>query len=384
MDLEIFFKDKGLAESSQRHYKASVKMYERLHLLTLPELLEEADLEEEKGIRWKNRKLKQRLVDFRNYVYSYKKEGTAKQYMTDIKAIYRHFEIEIQPLPSFNPKNIDKTYEITFDDLPTRQELIDSYYEANNVTKCILTFAMSSGFSKVDMLNLTVGDFIKACSNYISNESLLQQLKELKNQSNVIPTFIGERQKTNKRFITFCSPESVQHICQYLIGRDAELRQDGKELSYDDVLFKVSGTQLANNLRKINTKLKLGLAGNTTRLRCHMLRKFQASTLFNCEKVSWTVAEIDTLQGRSMDQTHRAYFHNDSKKLWAKYEKSVDDLMLFQSIHEIDKAAYENLEKENRFYKNEISKNEKKLEEQERTINEIKSMQEKLEALVGL
>lgn len=384
MDLEIFFNDKGLAKSSQRHYKASVKMYERLHLLTLPELLEEADLEEEKGIRWKNRKLKQRLVDFRNYVYSYKKEGTAKQYMTDIKAIYRHFEIEIQPLPSFNPKNIDKTYEPTFEDLPTRQELIDSYYEANNVTKCILTFAMSSGFSKVDMLNLTVGDFIKACSNYVANESLLQQLEVLKRQSDVIPTFIGERQKTNKRYITFCSPEAVQHICQYLIGRDAELRQDGKELSYDDVLFKVSGTQLAYNLRKINAKLKLGLAGNTTRLRCHMLRKFQASTLFNCEKVSWTVAEIDTLQGRSMDQTHRAYFHNDSKKLWAKYEKSVDDLMLFQSIHEIDKAAYENLEKENRFYKNEIVKNEKKLEEQERTINEIKSMQEKLEALVGL
>ena len=383
MNLKIFFSEKGLSKSFQRHYSASVKMYEELHLLTLSELLKEADMEEEQGIRWKNRKLKQRLVDFRNHVFSCKKEGTAKQYMTDIKAIYRHFEIEIQPLPSFNSKNIDKTYETTFDDLPSRQELIDSYYEANNVTKCILTFAMSSGFSKVDMLNLTVEDFIKACKEYISTDGLLNQLKELKEQ-NVIPTFVGCRQKTNKRFITFCSPEAVQHICQYLIGRVAELQQDGKELFYDDVLFRISGTQLAYNLRKINAKLNLGLAGDTTRLRCHMLRKFHASTLFNCEEVSWTVAEIDTLQGRSMDQTHRAYFHNDSKKLWTKYEKSVDDLMLFMSIHEIDRRAYENLEKKNRFYKNEITKNEKKLEEQEKTIKEIKVMQEKLEALVGL
>ena len=30
--------------------------------------------------------------------------------------------------------------------------------------------------------------------------------------------------KTKKNFITFCSPEATEHIVQYLIGRDAEIR----------------------------------------------------------------------------------------------------------------------------------------------------------------
>lgn len=329
-----FFEDRGSSKKTQSHYIASVKLYQHLNNKSLEELIAEADYEEEERIRWKHRKVRERLIDYRNYLFANKAEATAKLYLQDVRTIYKHFEIELQDLPNFNSHQIDKTYEMDYEDLVTTGELIDAYYEANNVTKCIILFALSSGYSKIDLLNLTVADFIKACDKYVQNDELCKQLVELKGQSEVIPTFKGVRQKTDKKFITFCSPECSEHIVQYLLGRDAQIRKKyddstddekenlPKQLSCDDKLFDVSESHLNYTFRRINNKLGLGKVGKFTKFRCHVLRKYQASTLLNFEEIQWTVDEIDTLQGRSKDKTHRAYFHDDSEKLWKKYYDS--------------------------------------------------------------
>ena len=382
--LKEFFEDRSSSKSTQSHYTAATKLYEHLNKKTLTELLVEADLQEEERIRWKHRLVRERLIEFRNYLYSNKSEGTAKLYLNDIKTIYRHYEIELQSLPTFKSNQIDKTYEMDFEDLVTKAELIDAYYEANNVTKCIILFALSSGYSKIDLLNLSVGDFIKACNKYIKTNGLTNQLNELKSQSEIIPTFKGFRQKTNKKFITFCSPEASEHIIQYLLGRNAQLESEDSELTCEDKLFDISQSHLNYTFRRINNKLGLGLVGKYTKFRCHVLRKYQASTLLNLENIQWTIDEIDALQGRSKDKTHRAYFHDDSEKLWKKYYNSVDELMLFQAIHGIDEKAFEKLERENSFYKKEIVRNEEKLEAQQETINQILNNQRELEKLLGL
>lgn len=387
--LNQFFIEKDLADSTKELYSACVNLYEKVIGKSLNELIQEADSEEEQGIRWKHRKIKGNLITYRNYLYANKSEGTASRYLSCLKTVYRHFEIEIQPLPSFNSKQIDKTYEMSYDDLLTKLEIIDAYYEANNVTKCIILFAMSSGLSKVDLLNLTVGDFITACEKYITEDSLIKQLNELKNQD-IIPCFVGNRQKTGTVYTTFCSPEATEHITQYLIGRDAQIKQtyaDAEDderdqlpvkLEYTDCLFDISKSHLTYVFRCINRKLKLGKVGKFTKFRCHALRKFHASTLMNIDNIKWSVEEIDTLQGRKKDKTHRAYFHNDKDKLYQKYVECVDELMLFKSIHEIDKEEFEKLESENRFFKKEVIKNERKLEEQQETINLIKQNQKEL------
>ena len=394
--LKKFFEDRNSSKSTQSHYIAATKLYEHLNRKTLTELLDEADFQEEERVRWKNRSVRERLINFRNYLFLNKSEGTAKLYLNDVRTVYRHYEIELQSLPVFISHQIDKTYEMDFEDLINKEELIDAYYEANNVTKCIILFGMSSGYSKIDLLNLSVGDFIKACNNYIKEEELCKQLVELKNQSEVIPTFRGMRQKTTKKFITFCSPECTEHIVQYLLGRDAQIRKNydaadddereelSERLYLEDSLFDISESHLNYTFRRINNKLGLGIVGKYTKFRCHALRKYQASTLLNIENIQWTIDEIDTLQGRSKDKTHRAYFHDDAEKLWKKYYDSVDELMLFKSIHTIDNEEYEKLNAENNFYKKEIVKNEVRLKEQERTIEQIIANQRELETLLGL
>ena len=383
--LNKFFKEKGLSESTKAHYKAAVKIYQELTGKTLTELLEEAEIEEEKRIRWKHRSVKTYLIDFRNYLYENKSEGTVIQYLSDIKAIYKHYEIELQDLPTYNSKQIDKTYEKKFEDVLTKDELVQVYYSCNNVCKCIVLFAMSSGISKKDLLNLKVSNFINACAEFITEKELRDQLKELKSQT-VIPCFIGKRAKTKTSYTTFCSPEASEHIIHYLLDRDASIRQEYDEaedkeglptkLELDDDLFKISYSRLYRIFREINYALGLGKVGKATKFRCHQLRTFHASTLLNCKCSNFSEQEIDALQGRKKSQTRRAYLIDSKTKLYDKYIACVDELMLFKSIHEVDKDEYHRIENENRELKS-------MMDEQSKEIEKIKELQAKLEEMVA-
>jgi integrase len=405
MKINEFCSDKQLSQSTCNFYQSAVRMYEEVTGLSLDELLIEADKEEFERVPWKYRKIREHLLNFRNYLFANRSEGTAKRYFAGIKTIYTHFEVELHSLPSFNSKQIDKTYKMDYEDLLTIDEIIDGYYEANNTIKQIIVFGISTGLSKVDMLNMFVDDFVENCLEYIESigiqvnrdMNLLDKLfliKEVSKDNPIIPCFRAERQKTSSKYITFCSPEAVEHIVQGLIGRDATIREKYQEaedkenlpdkLYESDKLFAVTPEHVGYVFRKINAKLGLGKVGKFAKFRCHMLRKFHASTLLNSEIITWTVEEIDTLQGRSMDITHQAYFKNSREKLFKKYYECVDELMLFNQIHTIDEEEVEKLKQENNFFKKEIVKNESKMEEQQKRIDEIIRNQRELEALLGL
>ena len=85
------------------------------------ELIEEADNEEEQSIRWKNRKIKQRLITYRNHLYENYVKSTADLKFALVKTFYKHHEIEIHDLPPVNKKNITLSEPLKFKDLPDRK-----------------------------------------------------------------------------------------------------------------------------------------------------------------------------------------------------------------------------------------------------------------------
>ena len=294
--LKQFIEERNLSPSSIRNYTSAVKIYEELNKKSLNQLILEAEHEENQNIPWKKRKIKKRLINYRSHLYRNKVETTASKYLTNIKTIYQHFEIELQKLPTFNSKQKIKSTEIKFKDLPTKENIKDACKIADKKTELIILLITTSGLSKIEILNLTVDDFIKA------------------NQSD-IPTFYLTRQKTKKDFFTFTTPKTSKKIIKHI---------ENEELKPEDKLFDLSDSQLTKRMQKINNQLKLGKVGNYSKLRCHMLRKYHASNLLN--NTNFTIDEIDTLQGRSKNKIHRSYFINDEEKLKEKYMNHIDEI----------------------------------------------------------
>lgn len=318
--LNEFVKTRNLTLRTKHGYKDSLRIYLLVQEISFEELLEEAESEEEDMVRWKNRSLKFRLINFRIYLEENYLKSTARTHFQRIKTLYGHFEIEIHSLPPSSTKNNNDFKPISFSDLPSR-EIIKSAFEISNpIMRAMILFMVSSGCARKETLNLTIQDFIESTKEYHNETDIHEVLKILKAHDNVIPTFKLRRYKTDKFYFTFCSPEAVNEIINYL-----ELEK--RELKPNSPLFKINLDYLNTNFKNINDILNLGKVRKYRRFRSHMLRKFHASSLYNSEN-SLSVDEIDSLQGRSKNITRSSYFMEDPSKLKEKYVDSMDSIII--------------------------------------------------------
>lgn len=318
--LNEFIQVRNLNKRTVYGYKNAINLYINFNKLSLFELLKEAEKDEENGIRWKNRKLKQRLLNFRVFLQRNYLISTVKVHFQRILTIYRHFEIEIHNLPQINQKNTNKLKPIMFEDLPTKEIIKDAVNITNPIMKAIILFISSSGCARQETLNITIQDFIDATREYHNSNDIYEIITILNKRNDVVPTFKLKRQKTNKFYFTFCSPEAVSYILDYLIISK-------RKLENDDMLFKTNLDYLNGYFKEINESLNLGKVRTYNRFRSHMLRKFHASALYNHEN-GLSMDEIDALQGRGKDNTHSAYFMEDPFKLKNKYIKVLDSIII--------------------------------------------------------
>lgn len=318
--LNEFIKTRNLSNRTKHGYKDALNKYVNFQKTSFVNLLDEADLEEEKGVRWKNRKLKQRLINFRTFLQENFMTSTAKVYFQRILTLYKHFEIEIHHLPTISIKSCNQPKPITFEDLPTKEIIKSAVEIANPVMKAVILFMSSSGCARRETLNLTIQDFIDATCEFHKKEDVKEALLILKDLNNVVPTFKIKRQKTNNFYFTFCSPEASKEIVIYLLTY--------RKLNSEEKLFKINLDYLNTNFNKINNELNLGKVGKYNKFRSHMLRKFHASSLYNGSECL-TLDEIDALQGRKKDSTHSSYFMENPIILREKYIDSLNLLKIF-------------------------------------------------------
>ena len=317
--LDEFVNARNLSSRTKHGYKDALKKYTSFLEKSFDYLLKEADHEEEKLIRWKDRKIKQYLIKFRIYLQEEFMISTAKIHFQRIITLYKHFEIEIHKLPKFSMNSCKQSNLIMFEDLPTKEIIKNAVKISNPVMKALILFMSSSGCARRETLNLTIGDFIEASYEYHKRNDVKEALLVLKDLNFVVPTFRIKRQKTNKFYFTFCSPEASNEIVKYLLGN--------RKLNKEDKLFKINLDYLNKNFNNINNELGLGKVGTYNKFRSHMLRKFHASSLYNAEK-GLSLEEIDALQGRKKDNTHSSYFMENPYILKKKYIKSLDAVII--------------------------------------------------------
>ena len=209
---------------------------------SLDYLIDEALCEEEEKVALKDRKLKHRLIKFRNYLFdSNMSPNTLRTYLQKIKTFYCHFEVTIPRLPE---AKYDSDYEINYLDLPTRQHIRQALDISSIDLKAVILFMSSSGTAKAETLSLTVEQFIVGCQDYHHGGSLEYVLDTLERKKNVVPTFYLKRIKTDKYYYTFCSPEATTYIVKYLKTRD--------DLKLSDKLFDFTASKLLLRFQEIN------------------------------------------------------------------------------------------------------------------------------------
>lgn len=325
--LDTFAKERNIKEATKRQYYAGIKLYTKFNNLTMVELLSEAENEENQGIRWGKRKLRKRLLEFRTYLAN---KGFKKNYVKNtfskILTIYRHFGYEIHSLPRLSDRNITQSPTISVKDLPNK-EIIRSVLEISSVQmRALVLFMSSSGCARQETLNITVQDFIDATSEYHSCSDIYEVLDKLKGRDDIIPIFKLKRQKTNKYYHTFCSPEATSEIINYLSSVNYIL--DNRL-----PLFPLHKVTVIRYFEDVNDKLRLGKSGTYNRFRSHMLRKFHASSLRND---GMSLDEINSMQGKSRNSTDESYFFDDPIKLREKYKEHLDCLCINVDVNNLD------------------------------------------------
>ncbi|MBR3140122.1 MAG: site-specific integrase [Methanobrevibacter sp.] len=333
--LDDFVKSRNLKPISKKAYKASIKLYTEYHQMTLQDLIKEAEIEEDTGIRWKRRKLKRRLIDFRTFLAEKYLKNYAKNTFSRILTIYKHYEIEIHDLPPLSQKNFHQPNPISYKDLPDKDILGIALEISKPVMKAIILFMSSSGCARKETLNLTIQDFIDATIDYHTppaqrkqnhTKNIYEVLEILKDHNDIVPTFKLRRQKTDKWYYTFCSPEATTEIINYLL-------QLTKPLTPETKLFQIHQSTFSTKFINMNTVMQLGKKGTYNRLRSHMLRKFHASRLKNDGMDKY---DVNSMQGKGLNSTDEAYFLDDPEKLREKYIKHMACLTINLDINKID------------------------------------------------
>lgn len=314
-----FCKERNIRESTKKGYQSAIQHYLHVQKQSLEYLIEEALHEEEQKIALKDRKLKQRLIKFRNYLFDSKMSpNTLKTYLQKIKTVYNHFEVSIPNLPS---AKYDSEYEINYLDLPGKFHIRQALDISSVDLKAVILFMSSSGTAKAETLSLTVEQFINGTSDYHNWGSLDYILDTLERKKNVVPTFYLKRIKTDKYYYTFCSPEASTYIVKYLKTRE--------DLKLDDKLFDFSPSKLLLRFQEINDKMGWGFKGNYRFFRSHTLRKYHASN------IGLAAEYIDSLQGRSKNVIHETYIKTNPKKLKEIYMSVMDNVSV-DSMKESD------------------------------------------------
>lgn len=338
------------SEGTQKIYIYVLNEYSKYFNQSLQELLSEAEQDENNGIKWKHSKLKAKLIKYRHHLLQKYAFATVRKHMNSIIVFYKFYDIEVQKLPRLNDKSIKKPEPIYFRDLPDKEIIREAVNIASPFMKAMILFCCSSGCARAEALSLTIQDYINALSEYLPHKKMdiFEIIDYISENDNIVPTFNVLRKKTNKYYITYCSPEAVKAINAYLLSRKDPITNESK-------IFKTNPDYMTERYQKINDALGLGKVGKYGRFRSHMLRKFHASALYND---GMSLDKVNDLQGKAKNKTDASYFMTNPEDLKHEYIQHLPAVTIGKDVEKlsIKSPEYIQMEKENKEYKQRLDK----------------------------
>lgn len=350
-----FCRNRNLSDSTILNYKKGLQKYSDFTGLTLEELINEAEEEEDLGIRMRKRKIYQYLMDYKQSLVDYgHKDGYVNKLIREIRTFYYEFDIDIPR--NKNRKARSDKQEADISEIPTMEDIEHFMEHVQSNYKAMIVLMLSSGMGKAEVSSLTFKHFYDALSLKEYPEDIPSLLKLFKDKENIIPQWNIKRIKTNHYYFTFSSPESLERILTYL--EELSLRRPEFFPKPSDKLFR--SIQMGNkplNTRGISSmflktckKLKLRKVNDYYIIRTHNFRKFFATTL---ERNKVPHLTTRWLMGHNLDPTTSAYFKPDPESLKEDYIEVLDQLTT-NKVQVMIVNKYESLLKEVEDLKDEI------------------------------
>lgn len=337
-DFFITFCDaKNLSLASRKKYASALKNYTNFHELTLNELLDEADKDEENQVRLARRRIRTRLINFRTHLINdlgYK-ASTIKTNMICAKAIYRFSGIEVPEIPNAvltkSPND-----SITFEDLPTINDIKTAIESTKlNKHKALFLFAACNGAGRMELTNFTFGQFLEGVAPYCNKpetpQDIIDDLDGKCEELEVIPVFKMTRQKTGYQYYTPITPECTQFCINYL-------KSEGLGLKPEDPFFQLSKDGVSTAFKLINEKFNWGKRGLYGFFSSHRIRKFNASAIEDTNFANY-------IQGRKPDPIKETYFKKDINRIRDEFKKHMHKFTVYAHYDVmINSEAYSQLQ----------------------------------------
>jgi len=375
-----FIQNRTIRKATLDRYRSDIKNYSLFLNLTPSEFIQEA-IEEEMGtIRLSDRKIKDHLLDYKEYLIGkdYSPRSIISKLST-IKVFYTEFDI-ILPKINYPKRNIRHE---TSEDLPTKEEIRTALTFANSKYQAIIYIMVSSGLRSSDVRRLTYSNFLNSLSDYVKLSpntyydvdeiiTILNKSDDLK----VIKWKITTK-KTNTPVTTFSTPETLEVLLRYLKTNPPKNLDSYLFCSnrYPDRI--ISDRAFAHYFTYLNNKCEFGKIDRTIKFHSHAFRKIFATALM---KEGLQQLTISRLMGHSVKDLHESYIKQDDNTLKEQYSLCIGALSLRDTtVHHItteDKKRLTELETlmsdkdlELEDTKKRLKRLERFMEEKERTDN---------------
>ncbi len=322
--IDDFHIKSGHSVGSKKSYKTTFNKYTTFHNMSLCDLLTEAITEQENNIPENRLSIYDRIISFRDHLIKNNIGSTIPNSISKIKTFYHYNRVKIPFIPPLNSKHVARNDVISFDDLPTKDELRLALEFADDNLKLWILVMISSGTTRCEAKSMTNRTFFEGTRMYHKKDDFRDAMKYLSRKNNVVCTCKLLRQKTDKPYYTFLNPECVQRIAK------VKLKQEDFDL--ESPLLKYELNHVNYKFKVLNDYLGFGEIGGYARLRPHMLRKFNSTYLSQgtLEGDLLAMDSIDLLHGRGKNKTRQSYYKDNPDFLKLEYIKVMSNISLYR------------------------------------------------------
>jgi len=356
---KLLIQNRGIKTGTILRYKAYLELYCNFLGKTPTQLIDDAEKQEDEGLRMRSRNIKKYLLDFKEHLeknnYSPK---TINSTLTIIRSFYNEFEIQLPRM------NLRKKYKKEVaEDIPNKKDIRFALKYVNPKYKAIILIISSSGMGSAEVRSLTYGHLLISLKDYlnypkntfVSVDDLIQLVEEKEKENiPIVPIWKITRIKTETPIITFSTPESLTAILEYLKIDPPEKLESFLFRSNRKKETELGGIPLSQYFKKLNDKCGFGEPDRQVKFRSHAVgRKYFATTL---NDVGIPQLTIDFFLGHSIDDTTEAYIKPKVETLKNHYLKCIKSL----SIEDVEVRV---LESEDKKRLNELENKYKELEQ---------------------